>query len=118
MEVIAAQIRAESKSTGPRLLAVKRKDNGDIIGYCGLIVDGNGSRDEPELAYELLRAAHGHGYATEAGWAVVTRASEAGYRRLWAGVRDWMPPRGASWRRSGSARRAEWTLTRYTAPTY
>lgn len=89
MEVIAAQIRAESKSTGPRLLAVKRIDNGDIIGYCGLIFDGNGSRDEPELAYELLRAAHGHGYATEAGWAVVTRASEAGYRRLWAGVRDW-----------------------------
>jgi RimJ/RimL family protein N-acetyltransferase len=41
------------------------------------------------LAYELLRAAHGLGYATEAGRAVVTWASEAGYRRLWAGVWDW-----------------------------
>jgi [ribosomal protein S5]-alanine N-acetyltransferase len=37
----------------------------------------------------LLRAAHGCGYATEAGRAVVTWASEAGYRRLWAGVWDW-----------------------------
>jgi RimJ/RimL family protein N-acetyltransferase len=29
------------------------------------------------------------GYATEAGQAVVTWVGEAGYRRLWAGVRDW-----------------------------
>ena len=61
----------------------------DVIGYCGLIFHGNGPPDEPELAYELLRAAHGCGCATEAGRAVVTWASEAGYQRLWAGVRDW-----------------------------
>jgi RimJ/RimL family protein N-acetyltransferase len=41
------------------------------------------------LIYELLRAAHGYGYATEAGRAVVTWAGEAGYARLWATVRDW-----------------------------
>ena len=41
------------------------------------------------MAYELLRTAHGCGYATEAGRAVVTWVSEAGYARLWAGVRDW-----------------------------
>ena len=63
VEDIAAQIRAEREE--------------------------NGSPDEPELAYELLRAAHGCGYATEAGRAVVTWASEAGYRRLRAGVWDW-----------------------------
>jgi GNAT superfamily N-acetyltransferase len=68
---------------------VERKGTADVIGYCGLTVHGNGSPDEPELAYELLRAAHGRGYATEAGRAVVTWASEAGYRRLWAGVWDW-----------------------------
>ena len=61
----------------------------DVIGYCGLTIHGNGSPDEPELGYELLCAAHGCGYATEAGRAVVTWASEAGYRRLWAGVWDW-----------------------------
>ena len=68
---------------------MERKGTADVIGYCGLTVHGNGSPDEPELAYELLRAAHGCGYATEAGRAVVTWASEVGYRRLWAGVWEW-----------------------------
>jgi [ribosomal protein S5]-alanine N-acetyltransferase len=86
---IAAQIRAASEEPGPGLLAVERKVTAEVIGYCGLTIHGNGSPDEPELAYELLRAAHGCGYATEAGQAVITWASKAGYRRLWAGVWDW-----------------------------
>ena len=89
VEVIAEQILANRHSTGPRLLAVERKSTGDVIGYCGLILGGNGSADEPELAYELLRAAHGRGYASEAGSAVLAWSKEAGYHRLWAGVRDW-----------------------------
>lgn len=89
VEDIAAQIRAAREEPGPGLLAVERKGTAGVIGYCGLSIHGNGSPDEPELAYELLRAAHGRGYATEAGQAVVTWASEAGYRRLWAGVWDW-----------------------------
>jgi RimJ/RimL family protein N-acetyltransferase len=89
VEDIAARIRAERGESRPGLLAVERKDTADVIGYCGLNSHGNGSPDEPELAYELLRAAHGCGYATEAGRAVVTWAGEAGYRRLWAGVWDW-----------------------------
>ena len=89
VEDIAAQIRAEREEPGPGILAVERKGTADVIGYCGLTVHGNGSPDEPELAYELLRAAHGCGYATEAGRAVVTWASEAGYRRLRAEVWDW-----------------------------
>ena len=68
---------------------MERQVSADVIGYCGLTPHGNGSPDEPELAYELLRAAHGRGYATEAARAVVAWASEAGYRRLWAGVWDW-----------------------------
>ena len=89
VEDIAAQIRAEREEPGPWILAVEWKGTADVIGYCGLTVHGNGSPDEPELAYELLRAAHGCGYATEAGRAVVTWASEAGYRRLRAEVWDW-----------------------------
>ena len=89
VEDIAAQIRAEREEPGPGILAVERKGTADVIGYCGLTVHGNGSPDEPELAYELLRAAHGCGYATEAGRAVVTWASEAGCRRLRAEVWDW-----------------------------
>ncbi len=86
---IAAKISAARAEPGPGLLAVERKGTADVIGYCGLTIHGNGSPEEPELAYELLRAAHGCGYATEAGRAVVTWASQAGYRRLWAGVWDW-----------------------------
>lgn len=89
VEDIAARIRAEREESGPGILAVERKGTADVIGYCGLTFHGNGLPDEPELAYELLRAVHGCGYATEAGRAVVTWVSEAGYRRLWAGVRDW-----------------------------
>ena len=86
---IAAQMRAEPEEPGPGLLAVERKGTADVVGYCELIVRGNGSPDEPELAYELLRAVHGCGYATEAGRAVVAWAGEAGYRRLRAEVWDW-----------------------------
>ena len=87
---VAARIAsAESAATGLRLLTVERRAAGDVIGYCGLIPDGSGSPDEAELAYELVRTAHGRGYATEAAAAVVAWASEAGYRRLRAGVWDW-----------------------------
>jgi [ribosomal protein S5]-alanine N-acetyltransferase len=89
VEDIAAQIGADGDNAEPGLLAVVRKGTADVIGYCGLVFHGNGSPDEPELAYELLQAAHGHGYATEAGRAVVVWATEAGYPRLWATVRDW-----------------------------
>jgi RimJ/RimL family protein N-acetyltransferase len=89
VEDIAAKIRAEHDDPRSRLLTVELKGTADVIGYCGLTAHGNGSPDEPEIAYELLRAAHNRGYATEAGEAVVAWAREAGYRRLWAGVWDW-----------------------------
>jgi len=86
---IAAQIRAEREESGPGILALERKDTADVIGYCGLVFAGNGSPDEPELVYELLRAVHGCGYATEAGRAVAAWVGGAGYERLWATVREW-----------------------------
>ena len=88
VEDIAAAL-AEDDGSETVLLAGERKERDDVIGYCGLVFHGNGASDEPELAFELLRAVHGHGYATEAGQAVVTWASEAGYPRLWATVWDW-----------------------------
>jgi RimJ/RimL family protein N-acetyltransferase len=89
VEDLATQIRAERGGSRPGILAVELKGTADVIGYCGLVFKGNGSSEDPELAYELLRAAHGRGYATEAGRAVVMWAGEAGYPRLWATVRDW-----------------------------
>ncbi|WP_337589505.1 GNAT family N-acetyltransferase [Kribbella capetownensis] len=73
------------------LLPIERRDTGEFVGYCGLTV-GQGSFDEPEIAYELARRAHGHGYATEAARAVVEAAEATGRRRLWAAVREWNAP--------------------------
>ncbi|WP_432929567.1 GNAT family N-acetyltransferase [Microbispora sp. CA-135349] len=76
---------------GLGLLPIELRDTGEFIGYCGLTV-GQASSDEPEIAYELARRAHGHGYATEAARAVVEAATRTGRRRLWATVREWNAP--------------------------
>ena len=48
--------------------------------------------DEPELAYELLPRAHGHGYATEAARALLDAAFDTGRRRIWATIGSWNAP--------------------------
>jgi RimJ/RimL family protein N-acetyltransferase len=83
--------RAATARTGIALLAATRRAEGDVIGYCGLIV-GRSSVDEPEIAYELMRHAHGLGYATEAAGAVLDAAVATGRSRLWATVRIWNTP--------------------------
>ncbi|MBA2951284.1 GNAT family N-acetyltransferase [Streptomyces himalayensis] len=83
--------RAASALTGIALLPVTRRDVGDFIGYCGLTV-GRASVDEPEIAYELFRRVHGHGYATEAASAVLDAAIATGRKRLWSTVRPWNAP--------------------------
>jgi RimJ/RimL family protein N-acetyltransferase len=89
VEDLAAQIDAETRSPKVGLLTITRSRDGDVIGYCGLLFDGQSMPGEPELVYELLRRAHGSGFATEAAQAVVTWAADAGFERLWAGVRSW-----------------------------
>jgi RimJ/RimL family protein N-acetyltransferase len=73
---------------GLGLLPIDLRSTGEFAGYCGLIV-GNGTFDEPEIAYELIRRHHGQGYATEAARAVVEAAAFTGRHRLWATVREW-----------------------------
>lgn len=86
-----ADQQVDAFDAGFGLLTLRRRAEGDAIGYCGLIV-GRGSFDEPEIAYELLRRAHGNGYATEAAHAVVDAAFATGRQRLWATVRAWNEP--------------------------
>ena|ERR1017187_990278 len=81
-------LRGAAAGSGIALLTIRRRDEGDFIGYCGLIT-GRSTLEEPEIAYELLRSAHRHGYATEAASAVVDAAAATGRRRLWATVRAW-----------------------------
>jgi [ribosomal protein S5]-alanine N-acetyltransferase len=51
--------------------AVVERENGQLMGYCGLFhfADING-RPEVEIGYRLARSKWGHGYATEAARAV------------------------------------------------
>jgi RimJ/RimL family protein N-acetyltransferase len=80
--------RAASAENGIATLPIRRRADGDFIGYCGLVT-GRATLAEPEIAYELLRSAHGRGYATEAASAVLDAAIATGRRRLWATVRSW-----------------------------
>jgi RimJ/RimL family protein N-acetyltransferase len=88
--LIAKQLTATA-TTGIALLPVRRRDEGDVIGYCGLII-GRSTVEEPEIAYELFQRAHGRGYATEAARAVLDAAAATGRKRLWATVGAWNTP--------------------------
>jgi len=89
----ADSVRALAATVGTPLPLhpVRLGETGAALGYCGLVV-GRSTAAEPELAYEFLEAAHGHGYATEAARAVVDAARSAGYTRLWATIRAWNAP--------------------------
>jgi RimJ/RimL family protein N-acetyltransferase len=91
VEDLRSKIRSQLVAAGLSgigLMALERREQKDLIGYCGLI-GRDASPDEPEMAYELLREAHGNGYATEAALAVRDAAAATGRSRLWAGVRVW-----------------------------
>lgn len=85
---ISQQI-TEAGIGGRGLLAVEERDSAQVLGYCGLVDSDCGAAGEPEIAFELLRRYHGHGYATEAARAVVERARRDGHQRVWATVWDW-----------------------------
>ena len=81
IEELEERIRTNQPSS-VGLLAAKRKDTQDVIGCCGLIDSGRGSKGEPELAYELLRRHWGRGYATEASLAILDWARPTGDAHL------------------------------------
>ena len=86
-----AEQRIAALSSGIGLLTIRRRADNVPLGYCGLIV-GRCSLDEPEIAYELLKRFHGHGYASEAARAVVDAAFDTGRTRIWATVGAWNEP--------------------------
>lgn len=81
-------MRKRAVENGISLLTIRRRDEGDFIGYCGLII-GRSTLEEPEIAYELFRSAHGKGYATEAASVVLDAAIATGRHRLWSTVGAW-----------------------------
>ncbi|MFE3907349.1 GNAT family N-acetyltransferase [Streptomyces sp. NPDC059153] len=86
-----AELLTATATTGIALLPIQRRDEGDFIGYCGLII-GRSTVEEPEIAYELFQRVHGRGYATEAASAVLDAAIATGRKRLWSTVGAWNTP--------------------------
>ena len=80
-----------TETTGIGTLVLRKRSDGEALGYTAIVV-GRGSPDEPELAYELLPRAHGHGYATEAARALLDAAFDTGRRRIWATIGSWNAP--------------------------
>jgi hypothetical protein len=58
----------------------------------GGLAAGRASVDEPEIACESRRRAHGRSYATEAARAVLDTATATGRTRLWSTARGWNAP--------------------------
>lgn len=90
-EIEIADARQTAPARGIHLLTIRRRGEDEFLGYCGLVI-GRATIDEPEIAYELLRSAHGNGYATEAATAVLDMAIASGRRRLWSTVRSGNEP--------------------------
>jgi RimJ/RimL family protein N-acetyltransferase len=85
-------VMAETVETlGIGVLVLRNRSDFAALGYAGLVV-GRSSLEEPELAYELLPQAHGHGYATEAARAVLDAGFDTGRRRIWATIGSWNAP--------------------------
>ena len=76
------EMRKKADENGISLLTIRRRDEGDFIGYCGLII-GRSTLEEPEIAYELFRAAHGR-LCDEAASVVLDAAIATGRQRLWS----------------------------------
>ncbi|UOX92020.1 GNAT family N-acetyltransferase [Amycolatopsis sp. FBCC-B4732] len=91
IEDIRVLVTKLAEPAGIALLPIRRRLEGDFIGYCGLIT-GRSTLEEPEIAYELFRRAHGRGYATEAAAAVLEAAAATGRNRLWATVGEGNAP--------------------------
>jgi RimJ/RimL family protein N-acetyltransferase len=79
------------ETTGIGALVLRKRPDGEPLGYTAIVV-GRSSLDEPELAYELLPRAHGHGFATEAARALLDAAFGTGRRRIWATIGSWNAP--------------------------
>lgn len=106
VEDLEERIRLDEPPQSLGLLAVVRKDSGEVVGYCGLLPRSYGRDDEPELAYEFLREQWGRGLATEASREVIAWATSAHYPRLWATVREWNAASRAVMRKLGFAETA------------
>jgi [ribosomal protein S5]-alanine N-acetyltransferase len=77
-----ARARAGYERSGMGLYAVCLRDDGRLIGDCGLVVQTIEGEQLVEIGWHLEREAWGRGYATEAARAVLEHAAGLGVRRV------------------------------------
>jgi RimJ/RimL family protein N-acetyltransferase len=111
---------AMERDHGHGLWAVERKDTGELIGDCGLmLVEGTGP--EVEIAYHYKRTAWNHGYGTEAAIACLAQGfGPVGLEHIIAicfpeNVGSWRVMEKAAMRYEGMARYYGLTLKKYVA---
>jgi RimJ/RimL family protein N-acetyltransferase len=120
MGTSVARRMAMERDHGHGLWAVERKDTGELIGDCGLmLVEGTGP--EVELAYHYKQSAWNHGYGTEAATACLARGfSAVGLEQIIAicfpeNVGSWRVMEKAGMRYEGMARYYGLDLKKYVA---
>jgi RimJ/RimL family protein N-acetyltransferase len=79
-------LRSVWAAHGVGLWAVERRFDGVLLGWAGLnpMPAGTPGAGEWEIGWRLVRAAWGHGYATEAATEGVRVARELGFSRVWS----------------------------------
>lgn len=87
-EWIARQLGRYEKY-GFGLWAVLLKENGALIGQCGITMQDIGTEEVPEVGYLLRKDCWHRGYATEAAAACRDYAFDIlGFERVWSIIRD------------------------------
>ncbi|MBL8277703.1 MAG: GNAT family N-acetyltransferase [Pelomonas sp.] len=103
------------RELGHGFWAVQRRDDGELVGMCGLFK--RPALPEPDLGYALLAEHEGRGYALEAARGCVAHARDAlGWRTLMAITAVDNPPSVALLGKLGFVEQGQEMLEGYTEP--
>ena len=82
------EMRKKAAENGISLLTIRRRDEGDFIGYCGLII-GRSTLEEPEIAYEPVPTCSSQRLCDRGSISGIEAAIATGRKRLWSTVGAW-----------------------------
>ena len=92
-DAVIDRLTASERDHGHTFWAVERKEDGALLGFCGLRRGGHpgtGVTDELEIGWRLARHAWGQGYAREAAGASIAWGwANRGWTRIYSDVHAW-----------------------------